>query len=135
MDDLLMPPSPEAMGPMGAMDGPSAPTPASAPPSGGMGGPMPPPMPDTDPQSMALAAAEVTMEMLPGMPDQALAALSRSVMAEVDRRSAEQAPSPSGPAPGPGPMGAMPVGPGPMGGMPPGPAPAPAPAGIGALLG
>lgn len=130
MDDLLMPPPPGAMEPMGA-----APPSESAPPMGGMGGPMPPPLPDTDPQSMALAAAEVTMEMLPGMPDQALAALSRSVMAEVDRRSAEQAPPPSGPAPGP--MGGMPAGPGPMGGMPPGPAPAPAPAsaGIGALIG
>ena len=90
-----------------------------------------------DPSSMALAAVEVTMEMLPQMPDQALSALSSSVMAEMDRRTNAAGGGPEMPAGGGG-MG-MPPGGGGMG-MPPTAAaampPAPAPAGgIGALVG
>jgi len=102
--------------------------------SGGMpmpGGPGPEGMPD--PMSMALAAVEVTMEMLPEMPDQALSALSSSVMAEMDRRSGGGAggggmpPMPAG-----GDMGMPPMPAGGGMGMPPAPAPA---GGIGALVG
>ena len=142
MDDLLMPAPPGEMSAppaagMGGMGG------MPPPPPPGMGGDMPggmPPMPpEMDPQNMALAAAEVTMEMLPTMPDQALSALSSSVMAEMDRRSAGPAAGgPEMPAGGGMGMGLPPM---PGAGAPPPPMPGagapppPPPGGIGALIG
>jgi len=120
MDDLMMPPPPEAMG--DTMGGGMLPPPPAAD-GGMMPSPDGPPMPD--PSSMALAAVEVTMEMLPQMPDQALSALGNSVMAEMDRRAGAAGAGPEMPAGG----GGMPAG---AAAMPPAPAPA---GGIGALVG
>ena len=141
MDDLLMPAPPGEMPPppsagMGGMGGMPPPLPPGM--GGDMPGGMPPMPPEMDPQNMALAAAEVTMEMLPTMPDQALSALGNSVMAEMDRRAGAAGAGPEMPAGGGMGMGLPPM---PGAGAPPPPMsgagapPPPPPGGIGALVG
>lgn len=51
-----------------------------------MGAPMPPP-PEQDSSSMALAAVEVTLEMLPMLPDTALQALAGAASQELQSRT------------------------------------------------
>lgn len=62
-----------------------APMPMGDPMGNPMGAPMPPP-PEQDSSSMALAAAEVTLEMLPMLPDTALQALAGAASQELQGR-------------------------------------------------